>query len=191
MFFKPKFCNQCGDKIERVEWFPWTSRNFCQVCETEHKLYEWLPRILSLFVALVGIFGFGSYLMSGENSRSADDTAQFKTLKSNNFPKTERIATNQARNSSNIVQNAENKTVEQNNVADTNLTLPDVKQIQTPTVQKTENVPVVTAKEPVYFCGAQTKKGTPCSRKVKGGGRCWQHEGQTAMLSAEKLLVSR
>jgi len=24
-------------------------------------------------------------------------------------------------------------------------------------------------------CGALTKKGTSCRRKVKGGGRCWQH----------------
>lgn len=25
-------------------------------------------------------------------------------------------------------------------------------------------------------CGARTKKGTPCKRKVVGGGRCWQHK---------------
>lgn len=25
------------------------------------------------------------------------------------------------------------------------------------------------------YCGALTKKGTPCRRKVNGGGRCWQH----------------
>jgi hypothetical protein len=24
-------------------------------------------------------------------------------------------------------------------------------------------------------CGAQTKSGKPCRRKVKGGGHCWQH----------------
>lgn len=24
-------------------------------------------------------------------------------------------------------------------------------------------------------CGARTKDGTPCKRKVAGGGRCWQH----------------
>jgi hypothetical protein len=64
-------------------------------------------------------------------------------------------------------------------------------EVQMPTVRQAENVPVIIAKEPVYWCGAQTKKGTPCSRKVKGGGRCWQHEGQAAMLPPEKLLISR
>ncbi|HEX9961513.1 MAG TPA: hypothetical protein VGB00_11305, partial [Pyrinomonadaceae bacterium] len=47
------------------------------------------------------------------------------------------------------------------------------------------------ATEAVYFCGAPTKKGTPCSRRVKGGGRCWQHAGQTALLPPEKLLISQ
>jgi hypothetical protein len=28
-------------------------------------------------------------------------------------------------------------------------------------------------------CGARTKSGKPCQRKVKGGGYCWQHRDQT------------
>ena len=42
----------------------------------------------------------------------------------------------------------------------------------------------------VYICGARTKKGTPCSRRVHGPMRCWQHKGLPAMLAAEKLRVS-
>lgn len=42
----------------------------------------------------------------------------------------------------------------------------------------------------VYICGARTKKGTPCSRRVHGPVRCWQHKGQPAMLPVEKLRVS-
>ncbi|MEO7970591.1 MAG: hypothetical protein ABI698_04775 [bacterium] len=41
----------------------------------------------------------------------------------------------------------------------------------------------------VYTCGARTKKGTPCSRRVHGPVRCWQHKGMPAMLPQEKLLV--
>ncbi|HCX29585.1 MAG TPA: hypothetical protein DHU55_07400 [Blastocatellia bacterium] len=41
----------------------------------------------------------------------------------------------------------------------------------------------------VYLCGARTKKGTPCSRRVHGPVRCWQHKGMPAMLPQEKLLV--
>jgi hypothetical protein len=41
----------------------------------------------------------------------------------------------------------------------------------------------------VYLCGARTKKGTPCSRRVHGPVRCWQHKGMPAMLPQEKLIV--
>jgi hypothetical protein len=43
--------------------------------------------------------------------------------------------------------------------------------------------------EAVYICGARTKKGTPCSRRVHQPARCWQHKGMPAMISAEKLVV--
>jgi hypothetical protein len=45
------------------------------------------------------------------------------------------------------------------------------------------------ATEDVYICGARTKKGTPCSRRVHGPVRCWQHKGAPAMLPLEKLRV--
>ena len=41
----------------------------------------------------------------------------------------------------------------------------------------------------VYICGARTKKGTPCSRRVHGPVRCWQHKGMPAMLPQERLLI--
>ncbi|MEK6321192.1 MAG: hypothetical protein AABN33_05855 [Acidobacteriota bacterium] len=34
------------------------------------------------------------------------------------------------------------------------------------------------------ICGARTKSGRPCQRKVKGGGYCWQHREK---FGAEKL----
>ena len=43
--------------------------------------------------------------------------------------------------------------------------------------------------EDVYTCGARTKKGTPCSRRVHGPVRCWQHKGMPAMLPQEKLII--
>lgn len=41
----------------------------------------------------------------------------------------------------------------------------------------------------VYLCGARTKKGTPCSRRVHGPVRCWQHKGAPAILPQEKLII--
>ena len=43
--------------------------------------------------------------------------------------------------------------------------------------------------EQIYTCGARTKKGTPCSRRVHGPVRCWQHKGLPPMLPQEKLLI--
>jgi hypothetical protein len=44
--------------------------------------------------------------------------------------------------------------------------------------------------EPGYICGARTKKGTPCHRRVHvPGERCFQHKGLPAMVSLEKLVV--
>ena len=57
----------------------------------------------------------------------------------------------------------------------------------TPTSPTAAQVPA--ASEQVYICGARTKKGTPCSRRVHGPVRCWQHKGMPAMLPPEKLLV--
>jgi hypothetical protein len=52
----------------------------------------------------------------------------------------------------------------------------------------TSTQPAVTVEE-TYICGARTKKGTPCSRRVRGPVRCWQHKGAKAMLPVEKLIV--
>ena len=57
----------------------------------------------------------------------------------------------------------------------------------TPTAPTSTSPTVV--EEAVYLCGARTKKGTPCSRRVHGPVRCWQHKGMPAMLPQEKLLV--
>ena len=43
--------------------------------------------------------------------------------------------------------------------------------------------------EVVYVCGARTKKGAPCQRRVRAPGRCWQHRGKPAVLPPSKLVV--
>ncbi len=49
--------------------------------------------------------------------------------------------------------------------------------------------PAAPQQDDVFLCGALTKKGTPCSRRVHGPVRCWQHKGARAMLPPEKLLI--
>ena len=43
----------------------------------------------------------------------------------------------------------------------------------------------------VSMCGARTKKGAPCSRRVHGTGRCFQHIGLPAILPPERLILQR
>jgi hypothetical protein len=61
--------------------------------------------------------------------------------------------------------------------------------IQRPASPHTSTTPEPPAIEANYICGAKTKKGTPCSRRVRGPVRCWQHKGAKAMLPVEKLVV--
>src|SRR2546425_9247233 len=47
-----------------------------------------------------------------------------------------------------------------------------------------------TADDVVYICGARTRKGTPCRRRVHfAGERCFQHKGMPAMLPVDKLII--
>jgi hypothetical protein len=66
-------------------------------------------------------------------------------------------------------------------------TLPRSSQSEGSQPQASEPLPSVD--EVVYICGARTKKGTPCSRRVHGPVRCWQHNGMPAMLPQEKLRI--
>jgi hypothetical protein len=43
-----------------------------------------------------------------------------------------------------------------------------------PTISQAKEVVNATI-TPGATCGARTKSGNPCRRKVKGGGLCWQH----------------
>jgi len=47
-----------------------------------------------------------------------------------------------------------------------------------------------TVDDVVYICGARTKKGTPCRRRVHfAGERCYQHKGMPAMVALDKLVI--
>lgn len=182
MLYKPNYCCNCGEKIERIEWHLWTNRRFCQLCQTEYQLDDWLKRIFPIIFFAVGIFGIGSYFQSSEKvlevgqqdknivSPNADSrkNAQPRTLKSSVVPKEQSVGqVEKTTRSESATPMAEPQTVER---------------VSSP--QKSSD-------GTVFFCGATTKKGSPCSRRVKGGGRCWQHKGKEAMLSAKDLLVEQ
>src|SRR5688572_554109 len=64
MLYRPNFCCNCGEKIERVEWNLLTSRRFCVVCSSENRRHDVLPRLAITAGTLALMFGIGS-LWSG------------------------------------------------------------------------------------------------------------------------------
>jgi hypothetical protein len=59
----------------------------------------------------------------------------------------------------------------------------DASRLSLPSTTATKPVSAPKTTEAAYYCGAATKKGTPCSRRVKRPGeRCWQHQGMPSMV---------
>jgi len=55
---------------------------------------------------------------------------------------------------------------------------------------RSQDVAGVDREDAAYICGARTRKGTPCRRRVHAAGdRCFQHKGMPAILPLEKLEV--
>ena len=171
MLFRPKFCANCGEKIERSEWRLWTSRRFCELCATEFQLQEYLPRIVVGLAVATLILGIGNYFGSGTNRNEpliAKQRTVEKPVAQVAIPVNNSVAAN-----SNVSP-----------VAQESKAFAAIPQTKPLAIEKTVST------EPVYFCGAQTKKGTACSRRVKGNTRCFQHTGMPAMFPADKLKVS-
>jgi hypothetical protein len=186
MIYKPKYCCHCGEKIERTKWTLASSRRFCQVCETDFAAQEWIRRIAFVLISAFGVVGLFGYFQAPEKPlkiASARPIEQIAETKKNPINGAAHEKT-----SADIAAVA----AEPQNPA--NIAAQAPHQIAVSTKQA---APTKTAKnqsnseEPTYFCGAATKKGTPCSHRVKGGGRCWQHAGQPAVLPPEKLIAIR
>ncbi len=176
LFFRPNFCANCGEKIERIDWTLWSSRRFCDLCSTDFMFHEYAPRII-VGIALVAIVSSAGAFFSGS---SLDGTNGSKGLASQ-------------KSTSTVANSAGVKIVEPENV---NRVVPEIERSVTapktlaaipptrpPMVEKTGST------ETAYFCGAETKKGTACSRRVKGNNRCYQHLGMPSMLTANKLKI--
>ena len=181
MLYKPNYCCNCGEKIERPAASLTDSRRFCDVCKHDFVLHRSLPLIFAALMALFGIFGIGS---CWRNTYQTPVTA------------TRQMVANPSNTGKNPVNNASvvgsNFNAPAVNAAGNVRTNAPATPILTNQPPRKPVAPASSAtSETVYFCGAPTKKGTPCSRRVRGGGRCWQHKGSEAMLPPEKLTVNR
>jgi len=163
MFFRPKFCCNCGEKIERSEWRLWTSRRFCDLCATEYKLLDYLPAAVVVLGLCLALFGIGNFLREPENEQGFDRVRTSAKPQQNLKPaplysqKTEPIehTGSGARTAANIATVAPTGPI--------------------PQIYEQPNREAKTSEDAVFYCGAMTKKGTPCTRRVKTKGFCWQH----------------
>lgn len=160
--YKPNFCTECGERIARSRWHLWTSRRFCPGCAPRFRA----ARIVLPLVAGTAFFTLG--LGAGRAVHPAPPPL--------------------------IIERRQPPTA----------STPTAPLPPAPTRAKTENAPApagpetdagVAAERPtalsetVSICGALTKKGTPCQRRVRGTDRCWQHKGQPAMIPLEARIV--
>ncbi len=170
MLFKPNFCCNCGEKIERTEWGALTSRRFCEVCAVENRRYEWLPRAIVGLGVLASVFSIGVWIGRPVPSSSL----RLSTGQKDPFEKLEVSASTKPG-----IKTEEHPTDQggANRIAASASELPAAVSLSNKA-----------ANEPIYYCGAMTKKGTPCTRRVKvKGARCWQHVGKPSAALSQSV----
>ena len=171
--YQPNFCAECGARIERDEGrLLWTSgRFFCAACGKRFRRRRFfVPLVLGAVLLSVGF-------VAGRAGRTSPPPLVIKRgampvaaspIKSGSTTAPPQPADEAAANSGASDAPAAEAHYGADGTADERPTDPA---------------------EIVSICGARTKKGTPCSRRVRGTGRCWQHRGMPAMLPPSKLIV--
>lgn len=182
--YKPKHCSGCGEEVKRAQWNWLTSRKFCEDCD--NTVLGTHDRVRNA-VGAASVFLFGVF--------AATLTLNFLQPK-----QTAIVHTKQAAPIASPAANAADsklQTAPQSNVAAAQ-TQPQNQAAQTPQTPRAlaanpnAVAPVVESQQTAdnaYYCGARTQKGTLCSRRVRGGGRCWQHTGKPPLVAQEKLLI--
>jgi len=158
--YRPNFCADCGERVVRPRWRPWTSRRFCPHCDRRFRRRRLLAP-LALSAALAG----GGFLL-GLSVRPAPPPLLVERGALNLAPLPPPPSNGKGED-----RGADAKKETRYG--------PDGTTAERPTEPD----------EVVSVCGARTKKGTPCQRRVRGTGRCWQHRGQRAVLPPSKLVV--
>lgn len=159
--YQPNFCVECGTRITRARWHFWTTRRFCTTCAPRFRKAQTFKSLIA------GAILFSIGLMAGRAAR----------------PTAPPLIIERAQLSAPGVA----KSGAGSSITNSNITTPKPDPTYGPDGTVSERPTELD--EVVYICGARTKKGAPCQRRVRGPGRCWQHKGLPAMLPPEKLVV--
>ena len=154
--YKPNFCADCGSRVERSRWRLWTSRRFCSDCAPRFRKSRFL--FFTATSATLLLLGF----VAGRNQRPLPPPLIVE--------RKELAAVNPAATKS-----------EGQPLSETGMTNAAPKPEPTYGPDGTANERPTEPDEVISICGARTQKGTPCKRRVRGTGRCWQHKGMPAI----------
>jgi len=158
MRYTPNFCCNCGERIERLNWPLWSGKRFCQLCETDFWIFDAAPKLAVAVVALLGLLGFATFLRTPVESPNRVATQSF-------LQQTSAAAVPAA--------SAQPSLSRSGSATDVNSTAPSHPPDKTSVAHQNREPSSGT-----FHCAAMTRKGTPCSRRVKAAGnRCWQHKG--------------
>jgi len=166
--YKPNFCSACGERIERARWHLWTSRRFCSACAPRFRKAQFLLPVIA------GATLFTGGILAGRATRPAPPPL---LVERGELPAVTTPATKE-----------KGKAVGAETESNAATPVPKPEPSYGPDGTSTERP--TDASEVITICGARTQKGTPCQRRVRGTGRCWQHRGMPAMIPLEKRIVT-
>ena len=163
--YRPNFCSDCGSRIEIARWRPWNNRRFCSSCAPRLRKAQFMPPLLG------GIALFVLGLFAGRGARPAPpplivEPGQIAAIESPLSKKEDRTTR-----------------IEREG---------DASEPQPESISGRDGTSTEKPTEPgetISICGARTQKGSPCQRRVRGTGRCWQHRGAPAILPPGKLII--
>jgi hypothetical protein len=187
MLYKAKYCGECASELQDYGESLFLRSKFCEICKQDFKFLEYISKFGGVVIAMIGMaFGIGTVLRKPPEKTLNAAKTEIASIAPAPKP-LQKIETNQP------INNVQPKKVEVNQPVALLSKQPETQSAKqsfdNTTRQNTQEISQVSVPETVYMCGAKTKKSTPCSRKVKGSVRCWQHLGHDAMLPAKDLRI--
>jgi hypothetical protein len=158
------YCADCGAPLKRKGWRALLKRSVCEDCANRLGKASFARPLVVIAILAIAAFALGRYLRPAPPplviERAANSPLSDLPVNLNDIVK----AGSRNANSNREIQRT-----------------PD-----SPSTRQISN----SADDVVYLCGARTKKGTPCHRRVHfAGERCYQHKGMPAILPLEKLII--
>ena len=182
----PNFCAECGAQLRRKGWRVSQSRNFCEDCARRlGKNGVLRPLVTIAAIAISSRPNGGCPAATPFTRTSAYATPSRHSRRREPKPSADHIQTPPPPPL--IIERASNSPLSDLPV---NVNEPARKSNHEDNSTKDPSRGAQSTDDTVYICGARTKKGTPCRRRVHfAGERCFQHKGMPAMLPVDKLII--